>query len=206
MEDNPALFFRGTSMTIRLSAFTVLLLSSDPDLQVQLKQDLKDSAITVAKDIATASRTAAKRPFDVVLIEAERGVLDEISTAYRTIDPSRTIILAGSRSMLRQACGFVQSLRDLQGRSNGAGQNLSLEAYIESKIGDLVKGMKSSAGRNLHPMLIKAVERPLITFALRETNGNQIQAAHLLGMNRNTLRKKMTELRISVKREKAVKA
>lgn len=193
-------------MTIRLSALSVLLLSSDPDLHAQLKQDLKNSSITVAKDVAAVSRIVTKRPFDVVLIEARRGVLEEITTAYRTIDPARTIILAGSRSVLRQACGFVQALRELQGPSNGVGQTLGLEDYIESKIGDFVKDMKSSAGRNLHPMLIQAVERPLITFALRETNGNQIQAAHLLGMNRNTLRKKMTELRISVKREKVVKA
>ena len=54
-------------------------------------------------------------------------------------------------------------------------------------------------------MLISAVERPLIIFALKETNGNQIQAAHLLGMNRNTLRKKIGELRIPVKREKPSK-
>jgi two-component system nitrogen regulation response regulator GlnG len=51
-------------------------------------------------------------------------------------------------------------------------------------------------------MLIKAVERPLIAHTLKETNGNQIQAAHLLGMNRNTLRKKITELRIPVRRER----
>jgi two-component system nitrogen regulation response regulator GlnG len=65
--------------------------------------------------------------------------------------------------------------------------------------------MKSSSARNLHHMLISAVERPLIALVLKETNGNQIKAAHLLGVNRNTLRKKITELRIPVKREKAGK-
>ncbi|MGH7231435.1 MAG: helix-turn-helix domain-containing protein, partial [Nitrospiraceae bacterium] len=63
-----------------------------------------------------------------------------------------------------------------------------------------------SSARNLHQMLISAVERPLITLALKETNGNQIQAAQLLGVNRNTLRKKITELRIPVKREKVRQA
>jgi two-component system nitrogen regulation response regulator GlnG len=58
--------------------------------------------------------------------------------------------------------------------------------------------MKVSGGRNLHPMLLREIERPLITITLRETNGNQIQAAHLLGMNRNTLRKKIKELKIRV--------
>jgi two-component system nitrogen regulation response regulator GlnG len=63
--------------------------------------------------------------------------------------------------------------------------------------------MKTSSARNLHTMLIKAVERPLISLALKETNGNQIQAAQLLGMNRNTLRKKIADLRIPVNRESA---
>jgi two-component system nitrogen regulation response regulator GlnG len=62
--------------------------------------------------------------------------------------------------------------------------------------------MRRGSARDLHPMLISAVERPLIALALRETNGNQIQAAHLLGMNRNTLRKKITEFRIPVKRSR----
>ena len=82
-------------------------------------------------------------------------------------------------------------------------ENQKLEDYIEFKLGDFVKGMKSGSARNLHPMLIRAVERPLICHALRETNGNQIQAADLLGMNRNTPRRKIAELHIPVKREKA---
>jgi len=50
--------------------------------------------------------------------------------------------------------------------------------------------------------LITAIERPLITRALQETNGNQIQAAELLGLNRNTLRKKIKDLHIPVKRKR----
>ena len=51
-------------------------------------------------------------------------------------------------------------------------------------------------------MLITAIERPLITRALQETKGNQIQAAELLGLNRNTLRKKIHDLHIPVKRNR----
>ncbi|MEE9232647.1 MAG: helix-turn-helix domain-containing protein, partial [Nitrospirales bacterium] len=50
--------------------------------------------------------------------------------------------------------------------------------------------------------LMRAVERPLIELALRETHGNQIKAARLLGLNRNTLRKKIHEFQISVSRLK----
>jgi len=76
--------------------------------------------------------------------------------------------------------------------------NLALEEFMEYRLKDFVKQMKVSGGRNLHPMLLREIERPLITITLRETNGNQIQAAHLLGMNRNTLRKKIKDLKIRV--------
>ena len=195
-------------MTIRPSLFSILLLSGDPDLQIQIKQELKDSVVTVAKDSGSAARAAIKRRFDAVLVETKRGPQSELSELLdmqRAVDPAHTVILAGPRNVLRQACGFMQAMRN--GRSsNGAGQDLGLEDYIEFKLGEFVKGMKSSSAKNLHHMLISAVERPLITLALKETNGNQIQAAHLLGVNRNTLRKKITELRIPVRREKATKA
>ena len=80
----------------------------------------------------------------------------------------------------------------------------SLEELIESKVGDFVKGMRNGSAKNLYPILMSAVERPLLTRALKETNGNQIQAARLLGMNRNTLRKKITALHIPVSRTKSV--
>ena len=42
------------------------------------------------------------------------------------------------------------------------------------------------------------MEHPLITAALAATRGNQIRAAELLGLNRNTLRKKIRDLDIQV--------
>ncbi len=193
-------------MTIRPSPFSILLLSQDPDLQSQLRQEFKDSAVTVARDVGSAVRVAAKRRFDAVLLETRRGPLNELVDMQRAIDPMHTMIVAAPRSVLCQACGLVQAMRNGSGRFlNGTGQNLGLEDYIELKLGEFVKEMKSSSARNLHHMLISAVERPLIALVLKETNGNQIKAAHLLGVNRNTLRKKITELRIPVKREKAGK-
>lgn len=43
---------------------------------------------------------------------------------------------------------------------------------------------------------LSAFEKPLIEHALRKTGGNQLRAAKLLGINRNTLRKRITELLI----------
>ena len=48
----------------------------------------------------------------------------------------------------------------------------------------------------LYDRILAEIERPLLLLSLAATGGNQIQAARLLGINRNTLRKKLTERRI----------
>ena len=52
----------------------------------------------------------------------------------------------------------------------------------------------------LYDRVLHEVERPLISLTLAATRGNQIRAAAVLGLNRNTLRKKIRELNISVMR------
>ena len=52
----------------------------------------------------------------------------------------------------------------------------------------------------LYGRILREVERPLIARVLTETRGNQLRAAALLGVNRNTLRKKIRELDIQVMR------
>lgn len=55
-----------------------------------------------------------------------------------------------------------------------------------------------SAG--LYDRVLREIERPLLQLSLAATRGNQIRAAELLGLNRNTLRKKLRELDIEVVR------
>ena len=52
----------------------------------------------------------------------------------------------------------------------------------------------------LYDRVLREIERPLIELSLAATGGNQIKAAQLLGLNRNTLRKKIRELDIHVVR------
>jgi two-component system nitrogen regulation response regulator GlnG len=53
---------------------------------------------------------------------------------------------------------------------------------------------------DLYDAALAAFERPLFEHALRETAGNQLRAARLLGINRNTLRKRLGELGIEAER------
>ena len=55
----------------------------------------------------------------------------------------------------------------------------------------------------LYHRILREVEAPLLSAALAATHGNQIRAADLLGVNRNTLRKKIRDLEIQVYRSGA---
>jgi len=53
--------------------------------------------------------------------------------------------------------------------------------------------------RNLHETIVKEVEKPLIALILEKTKYNQSKTASILGINRNTLNKKIKDLGISLK-------
>ena len=78
-------------------------------------------------------------------------------------------------------------------------ENLSLEEIIQRKLDDYFNRTRGVDVENLYSLVIERVERPLIELTLKATRGNQIRAAQILGINRNTLRKKITNLHISVK-------
>jgi two-component system nitrogen regulation response regulator GlnG len=80
---------------------------------------------------------------------------------------------------------------------------LSLEEIIHHKLEDYFRRTEGVDVDNLYALVIERVERPLIELTLRKTKGNQIRAAQILGINRNTLRKKITDLRIELKKEPA---
>jgi len=189
-------------MSLTSSVFSILLLSGDPDIQSQFKHAFKDASVTVAKYASTLPKDVTRRTFDAVIVELKPGSSGGAASMPTNIDLTHTLVITGSRTVLKRASKFMQ----VMARQNAAGANrkeaLSLEDYLEWKMGDFVKGMRDGSGRNLHPMLINAIERPLITRALQETKGNQLQAAELLGLNRNTLRKKIHDLHIPVKRNR----
>ena len=65
---------------------------------------------------------------------------------------------------------------------------------------DLHGGVLPPAG--LYLRVLHEIEIPLIEIALEATGGNQAKCADLLGINRNTLRKKIAELDIRVTRRR----
>lgn len=66
----------------------------------------------------------------------------------------------------------------------------SLEKYFRDLDGE--------KPRSVYDMVIRNVERPLLEVVLDRAEGNQTIAAQMLGINRNTLRKKMQTLKIKL--------
>ena len=74
---------------------------------------------------------------------------------------------------------------------------------LSNSVERFLSGYFMSFGQELPPSglytrILRKVEFPLITAALAATRGNQIRAADLLGLNRNTVRKKIRDLGIKV--------
>jgi two-component system nitrogen regulation response regulator GlnG len=87
--------------------------------------------------------------------------------------------LAGTRVAAKDLAGLLPS---------AAVQERGVAGLVES----VLDGPAPESGR--YQAALAAIEAPLIAAALARTNGNQLRAAELLGMNRNTLRERMRAL------------
>lgn len=81
-------------------------------------------------------------------------------------------------------------------------QSVSLEKLVKSKLEVLFQQQREAEIdlSGLYSVVIEQVERPLLELALRAYNGNQVKTAAMLGINRNTLKKKIDNYKIRVKK------
>jgi Fis family transcriptional regulator len=81
-------------------------------------------------------------------------------------------------------------------------QAVSLEKLVKSKLEVLFQQQKEAQVElnGLYNVVLEQVERPLLEIALRAYNGNQVKTAQMLGINRNTLKKKIDNYKIRVKK------
>jgi two-component system nitrogen regulation response regulator GlnG len=104
-----------------------------------------------------------------------------------------------SKAEVELVLGNQPAIEPLMG--GGAGDKLSSSvAKHLRRYFDLHGGVLPPAG--LYNRILREVETPLIEIALEATGGNQAKCADLLGINRNTLRKKITDLDIRVTRRR----
>ena len=84
----------------------------------------------------------------------------------------------------------------LNGTDDGAahGQLSSLSRVVAGAVPIMVQQLTNANPRRVYREAMAMMERPLLLHALSLTGGNQLQAARLLGVNRNTLRKRCRDL------------
>ncbi|WP_054006120.1 sigma-54-dependent Fis family transcriptional regulator [Cypionkella psychrotolerans] len=105
-----------------------------------------------------------------------------------------------SKSEIEQALGATQPVQiSRSGGMDGEKLSASVARHLQRYF-DLHGGQLPPAG--VYDRILREMEVPLIEIALDATGGNQAKCADLLGINRNTLRKKITDLDIRVTRRR----
>jgi two-component system nitrogen regulation response regulator GlnG len=103
------------------------------------------------------------------------------------------------RAEMEQALANQPAMEPLEGGEGGDRLSASVARHLRRYF-DLHGGQLPPPG--LYQRILREVERPLIEIALDATGGNQARCADLLGINRNTLRKKINDLDIRVTRRR----
>jgi two-component system, NtrC family, nitrogen regulation response regulator GlnG len=119
--------------------------------------------------------------------------LENLARRLAALYPQETITAAVVDAELAQPALVAP------GENKGSDENLSgsVERYLTRYFSGFDDGLPPPG---LYHRILREVEGPLLSAALTATRGNQIRAADLLGVNRNTLRKKIRDLDIQVYR------
>ena len=71
--------------------------------------------------------------------------------------------------------------------------NNGLQDCVRASVATFFNDLDGTEPANLYDMLVAAVEKPLLEVVMAQAQNNQSRAAQWLGLNRNTLRKKLVE-------------
>jgi len=67
---------------------------------------------------------------------------------------------------------------------------------IKSSLDQYFKDLDGEPPHAIYDMVLSCIEKPLLEYVMQHTAGNQSKAAEILGLNRNTLRKKIQQYNI----------
>jgi two-component system nitrogen regulation response regulator GlnG len=116
--------------------------------------------------------------------------LENLARRLAALYPQETISLAVVEAELGQP-----ALAAAADQSGDDGLSAAVERNLARYFSGFADGLPPPG---LYHRILREIEYPLLTAALTATRGNQIRAADLLGVNRNTLRKKIRDLDIQV--------
>jgi two-component system nitrogen regulation response regulator GlnG len=137
---------------------------------------------TASAELITGKKTLSKEAEKYILEHAWLGGEKELEIVVK-----RACILSEKPEL---------QLKDFDTNQS---QIKSIGKFIEDRLSGFMQSIKRFDSFNLYNMVIPEVEKSLIMMVLKETRSNQVKAAKLLGINRNTLRTKIKKLGIKVK-------
>ena len=71
-----------------------------------------------------------------------------------------------------------------------------IEACVRASLEQYFKDLRGAEPHSVYDMVLQAVEKPLLEVVMNQAEGNQSKAAQWLGINRNTLRRKLLDHKI----------
>ena len=142
--------------------------------------------------------------------ELSRAILEElfrrVGGNLRTLTPAAVELLSsqkwwGNEAELEHTLwraylltgGGTISIDDLE-PSSEVRKVSDIEDFFRDRLASVVACLRDGQESDFYAHTIRSVEKPLFELVLRESGGNQMKAARLLGMNRNTLRRRVSEL------------
>ncbi len=72
-----------------------------------------------------------------------------------------------------------------------------IEEAVRSSLEAYFKDLRGSEPDGMHEMMVRTIEKPLLEVVMQQADSNQSKAAQWLGLNRNTLRKKLIEHKLN---------
>jgi two-component system nitrogen regulation response regulator GlnG len=137
-----------------------------------------------AAELGTEARWLSEETVEHLASHPWPGNVRELENAIK-----RALVLASHEVLAPEDFSF------LRGAPPAAAEGSTLEELVRREV---QARLHDADPRDLHTSLLERVERPILEVVLAHTGGNQLRAAALLGINRNTLRKKISELGIDV--------
>ncbi len=136
-----------------------------------------------AKELTDNSHFLAQASLDFLREHAWPGNVRELENAIK-----RALVLSSGEVLTPLDFAFLEK------PDSAANHEKTLAELVREKLDALLAQSTASSRPEIYRSVLEAVERPLLEAVLEKTEGNQVRAAALLGINRNTLRKKITEL------------
>lgn len=197
------------------SAFCFI--SQDTDLVRHFK-DLQKNSGTEGEPVPLAVGRKGACPFVVVDLE---GNFDQaVQKLKAALEPQQKkefyAIIAGAPRLKETVvqigniarCLSVHAVDEadrgsagLPSLREGESPEPSLLQILEARLSNFISKMKRGRSKDVYHLLISECERAILSAALREVGGHQTRAAELLGLNRNTLHRKVMDFKIEVKKQ-----